>query len=79
MKKKHSIVFTAILSIAIVTLCILSSTKTSATEPNCRATVGNTTFYCYGATTSVCFTVYDNGYFVCKGTEIVVFKPDDPQ
>ena len=79
MKKKQLILFAVVVSIVTITLCILLSAKTYAKDPNCWSTVGNTTIYCYGEATSVCFTVYDNGPFVCKGTEIVVFKPDNPE
>lgn len=80
MKRKQSITFAIIVSIITITLCTLLPSQLYARRVNCSTSVGSTIIYCYGATNSICFTEYNGGEpRECRGTEIVIFKPDDPE
>lgn len=78
--KRTKTIFCAIVAITIsITMGILLAPKASARKPNCYSVLGDYTLECYGPQTSICFTVYgNNGPQECKGTEIVIFQPDDP-
>jgi hypothetical protein len=78
MKRTKTIICAIVAITFAITLGTLLSTKAFARKPNCTSTVGNITLECYGPQVSICFTVYDNGTHECKGTEVVIFHPDDP-
>ena len=78
MKRTKTIICAIVTITVAITLGTLLSTKAFARKPNCTSTVGNITLECYGPQLSICFTEYNNGPHECKGTEIVIFQPDDP-
>lgn len=80
MKKKLIIISSLVLSVVIITVFALLPIKVSASDdPNCSTTVGDITLYCYGVPSAVCFTIYGNTPTACRGTEVAIFIPDNPE
>lgn len=82
MKKIKVIISAVVLSIAVVTLFTLSSTKAYADEDiNCIGIEDGTPFICYGPSPSHCHTMegLNGNYMECKGTKFVQVHVDDPQ
>lgn len=75
MRTKKSIVSKIAIGVIAIILFTTLSIKTGAERPNCIVELDDGIYKCYGEA-SQC-RINDN--IVCKGTRLVVLKPDNPE